>query len=136
MRSSQRSSSSVFEIVVRLADGESSWIISPSIRAYSSYYGLSGFTVLGESDMGLDTVELVIQIEKELQLIFPTRMQPNLSPSDNSTGYIVETLRGQGRIESSDCVYEQLRDIICYQLGVKPKDVVPSARFVDDLGAD
>jgi acyl carrier protein len=29
-----------------------------------------------------------------------------------------------------------VRDIICEQLGVKPEQVVPGARFVEDLGAD
>jgi hypothetical protein len=33
-------------------------------------------------------------------------------------------------------VYAQLRDITCEQLGVEPEQVVPGARFVDDLGAD
>jgi acyl carrier protein len=49
---------------------------------------------------------------------------------------VVEALRRQGRIESADGVYAQLRDIICDQLGVKAVEVIPSARFVDDLGAD
>jgi hypothetical protein len=50
--------------------------------------------------------------------------------------YVVGVLRRQGRIESAVSVDAQLRDIICDQLAVEPEDVVPSARFVDDLGAD
>ena len=33
-------------------------------------------------------------------------------------------------------VYERVKKIVVEQLGVDEKDVVPTARFVDDLGAD
>jgi acyl carrier protein len=33
-------------------------------------------------------------------------------------------------------IYERLRNIVVEQLGVDEKDVVPSASFVNDLGAD
>ena len=33
-------------------------------------------------------------------------------------------------------IFERLKKIIVDQLGVEDKDVVPSASFVDDLGAD
>lgn len=33
-------------------------------------------------------------------------------------------------------VFERIRKIAVEQLGVEEKDVVPSANFVDDLGAD
>lgn len=33
-------------------------------------------------------------------------------------------------------VFDQIRDIIVEQLDVKPEEVTPDARFVDDLGAD
>ena len=86
--------------------------------------------------MGLDTVELVIRVEKEFAIDIPNADAAGLVTVGHLHGYIVEALRQPGRIESSASVYEQLRDIVCYQLGVKPEDVTPSARFVDDLGAD
>jgi acyl carrier protein len=86
--------------------------------------------------MGLDTVELVIRVEKEFAIDIPNADAAGLATVGDLHGYVVQALRRQGRIDSSDSVYEQLRDIICYQLGVKPEDVIPSARFVDDLGAD
>ena len=85
--------------------------------------------------MGLDTVELVIRVEKEFAIDIPNAEAARLVTVGDLHGYVVEALRRQGRIESSDGVYEQLRDIICYELSVKPEDVIPSARFVDDLGA-
>ena len=33
-------------------------------------------------------------------------------------------------------VFERVKKIVVEQLGVDDKDVVPTARFVDDLGAD
>ena len=33
-------------------------------------------------------------------------------------------------------IYEQLKAIVVEQLGVEEEEVVPSASFVDDLGAD
>ena len=33
-------------------------------------------------------------------------------------------------------IYERLKKIVVEQLGVEPAEVVPSASFVDDLGAD
>ena len=33
-------------------------------------------------------------------------------------------------------IYERLRKIVVEQLGVEAEEVVPSANFIDDLGAD
>jgi len=86
--------------------------------------------------MGLDTVELVIRIEEHFAVDIPNADAARLVSVGDLHEYIVKALRKQGRIESSAGVYEQLRDIVCDQLGVKPEDVIPSARIVDDLGAD
>jgi len=86
--------------------------------------------------MGLDTVELIFRVENEFEIDIPNTDAAKLGTVGELHEYVVETLRRQGRIERADSVYERLRDIICYQLGVKPEDVVPSASFVDDFGAD
>jgi len=86
--------------------------------------------------MGLDTVELVIRVEKEFDIEIPDADAARLVTVGDLHAYVVEALRRQGRIESNDSIYAQLRDIICDQLGVKPVEIIPSARFVDDLGAD
>ena len=33
-------------------------------------------------------------------------------------------------------VEERVKEIICEQLGVEPDEVIPSAKFIEDLGAD
>jgi acyl carrier protein len=86
--------------------------------------------------MGLDTVELVIRVEKQFDIGIPDADAARIATVGDLHAYVVGVLRRQGRIESADSVDAQLRDIICDQLGVEPEDVVPSARFVDDLGAD
>jgi acyl carrier protein len=86
--------------------------------------------------MGLDTVELVIRVEKEFDIEIPNADAARLVTVGDMHAYLVDALRRQGRIESTDSVYAQLHDIICDQLGVKAQEVIPSARFVDDLGAD
>jgi acyl carrier protein len=86
--------------------------------------------------MGLDTVELVIRVEKAFDIEIPDADAATLVTVGDLQAYVGGVLRRQGRIESADSVDAQLRDIICDQLGVEPEDVVPSARFVDDLGAD
>jgi acyl carrier protein len=86
--------------------------------------------------MGLDTVELVIRVEKEFDIEIPNADAARLVTVGDLQAYVVGVLRRQGQIESADSVDARLRDIICDQLGVEPDDVVPSARFVDDLGAD
>ena len=45
-------------------------------------------------------------------------------------------LRPESELRAPTASIAQLRDIICDQFGVKAKDVVPSASFVDDLVAN
>jgi len=86
---------------------------------------------------GLDTVELVIKVEKDFGIQIPNAEAARLVSVGDLHRTVVDALRRQGRFEGDAAhVYAQLRDLICAQLGVRPKDVVPSARFVDNLGAD
>jgi len=87
--------------------------------------------------MGLDTVELIIKVEKLFGIEIPDRDAARLVTVGDLHGYVVGELRRRGRLDGdAGTIYAQLQEIICRQLGVKPGEVVPSARFVDDLGAD
>ena len=33
-------------------------------------------------------------------------------------------------------LFEEIREVVCEQLGVQPEEVKPEASFIDDLGAD
>lgn len=39
-------------------------------------------------------------------------------------------------MSSNDTLFDKVREIIVQQLGVDESDVTPTAKFVDDLGAD
>jgi len=87
--------------------------------------------------MGLDTVELIMKVEEQFGIEIPNPEAAKLETVGLLHGYIVEELSRLGRFNGDrDGVYAQLRDLICDQLGVEPEEVMPSARFVDDLGAD
>lgn len=87
--------------------------------------------------MGLDTVELVMKVEDHFAIEIPNAHAAKLATVGKLHGYVVAELQRQGRFDGDlDKVYAQLRDIICRQLGVRPEDVIRTARFVDDLGAD
>jgi acyl carrier protein len=87
--------------------------------------------------MGLDIVELVMKVEEHFEIEIPDAEAAKLETVGLLHGYIVWELDRLGRFNGDrDEVYARLRKVICDQLGIHPDEVVPSARFVDDLGAD
>jgi acyl carrier protein len=87
--------------------------------------------------MGLDTVELVMKVEKDFGIQIPDADAARLVSVGDLHRYVIDQLHRQSRFDGDAAqIYAQLRDLICTQLGVEPDDVIPSARFVDDLGAD
>lgn len=92
--------------------------------------------------MGLDVYELVL----EVQDLFQVRIENADACAVESVGDLYElTLRSlRARWPSRfaenplypDVVWVQLKTLIVEQLGVKPADVVPSARFHYELGFD
>lgn len=87
--------------------------------------------------MGLDTVELVLSVEEVFGIEIPDTDAEKLVTVGDLHGYVVKTLFRLGRSNvNSDIVYDLLRNLISFQLGVKPEEVIPSARFIQDLHAD
>jgi acyl carrier protein len=76
--------------------------------------------------MGLDTVELVIEVEKAFDIAI-------LDADAERIATVGQSSKSQGWDRQE--VWECLRAIIVTQLGVAPEDVVESASFVNDLGA-
>lgn len=56
---------------------------------------------------------------------FVIKRSPTINPIGNTFYYM-----------SDKTVEEKVKDIIVEQLGVNPEQVVPSASFIEDLGAD
>jgi len=52
-------------------------------------------------------------------------------------GYLDAEMKRLGRTGwGSVLILERMTEIICRNLGIKPEQVIPTARFVDDLGVD
>jgi acyl carrier protein len=87
--------------------------------------------------MGLDTVELVMAVEDWFEITIPDEVAQKLFTVGDLHGFVVSELTRIGRFGGDSArVYEQLKEIIVRQLGVRPEEVVPGARFVRDLRAD
>ncbi|MFW5431350.1 MAG: hypothetical protein ACKE5M_03015 [Methylophilaceae bacterium] len=87
--------------------------------------------------MGLDTVELVMSVEKLFDISIPNEVAEKLDTVGKLHQYIVlEQNRFNRPNINSDVIFDQLKTIICGQLAVEPEQVKPEARFVQDLGAD
>lgn len=87
-------------------------------------------------DMGLDTVELVMAIEEEFGLQIPDERAAKIFTVGDMHQYLVSELARLGRPEVEVRVYERLTNTICRQLGIDAKEVIPQARFVEDLRLD
>ena len=87
--------------------------------------------------MGLDSVEIILAVEQEFELEIPDAEAARMFTVGDLQAFVVVELRRLGRQDmDADAVFERLRGIICRQLGVQPDAVIPTARFVKDLGVD
>jgi acyl carrier protein len=87
--------------------------------------------------MGLDTVELVLAVERHFDIEIPDEEASKLYTVGLLHSFVVAQMLRAGRSGvDAEKVYGELRVLICHQLGVKPGEVVPDARFVQDLKAD
>jgi acyl carrier protein len=86
--------------------------------------------------MGLDTVELVMAVEKEFELEIPDAAAEKMLTVGDLHAFLVSEIKRLGRIADDAAVFERMRAIIVRQLGVEPSEVVQGARFVKDLRAD
>ena len=80
--------------------------------------------------MGLDSTELVLEIEDTFQIQIPDDEYAGLATVGQLHDYIVE------RTQQPLDVWETLREVICRQLHVSPEEVQYSTRFIEDLRMD
>lgn len=87
--------------------------------------------------MGLDTVELILSVEEVFNIQISDKDVVRLMTVGELHAFVVEELiRLRDPDVNPQIVYNTLRNIICFRLGVPPEEVIPSARFVQDLHAD
>ena len=88
--------------------------------------------------MGMDQVELVMEIEDTFGVRVPEEEAQLMSTVGDVTEWLVAELRADaphGKWTRAQ-VQQQLYRIISSQLGVREEQLHPGARFVEDLGAD
>jgi acyl carrier protein len=90
--------------------------------------------------MSLDTVELIMAIEKEFGIDIPNHDAAKLETVGKISTYVqlrLENNRGQplSEIEAAEH-WERVRTIVVEQLGAEPKQVTREAHLVFHLGAD
>lgn len=87
--------------------------------------------------MGLDSVELVMSVEKHFGITIPDYDASTLTTVGKLHCWVVHELTRLKRPEvDSTVVFQELRQLICDQLGIAPDRVIPEARFVQDLHVD
>jgi acyl carrier protein len=92
--------------------------------------------------MGLDSVELVMRVEREFQIdISDAEARTMLTVGDmqRSIQRLLEERRAQGEDRphwSDRALFVALQDIIIDEIGVKRERITPTARFIRDLGVN
>ena len=85
--------------------------------------------------MGLDTINLVIAIEKEFGIEI-SHADAKLSVLGDMQDYIVKAQRQRGETPNESRIWRRLTAVVVEQLGVRPEEVTQSADIVKDLRAD
>jgi acyl carrier protein len=87
--------------------------------------------------MGLDSVELVMSVEEHFGITIPDADASTLTTVGRLHSWVVNELQRLKRPEvDSTVVFQELRKLICDQLGIAADRVIPEARFVQDLHVD
>ena len=87
--------------------------------------------------MGLDAVELVMATEEEFGIQIANSDAEKILRVGDLHAYVVRKLRerNEAGVDEAD-VWKRLQQVVVEQLGVEPDEVVPSARFIEDLRID
>lgn len=86
--------------------------------------------------MSLDSVELVLEVEKEFDIVISDEDASKIITVGNFRDLIVRSLQEKGMNPNEGEVMQKLRAIVVGQIGVSPDVVTPEADFVRDLGLD
>jgi len=86
--------------------------------------------------MGLDSVELLMAVEVEFALKITDGDAEKMLRVGDMHAAILSKLRARGENPDEAEIWRRLRELVVEQLGVRPEEVTPTARFIDDLGVD
>ena len=83
--------------------------------------------------MGLETVELLMQVEVAFGLELPDAGAAQISTIGDLHSHLVQRL---GHQIGSEELWERLRQLLLEKHGLKPEWILPEMHFVRDLGSD
>jgi acyl carrier protein len=85
--------------------------------------------------MGLDGVEFVMATEETFGIEVADSDAEKILRAGDLHAFVMRKLRERNapNVDEAD-VWRRLQEVIVVQLGVEPEAVVPSARFIEDLG--
>jgi hypothetical protein len=86
--------------------------------------------------MGLDTVEILMEIERDFGISIPDDRAANSRTVGDTSVMIVEFLIAKGRIPSPELereVWEGLVTIVSEQMRIKRADIHPESTWVGDI---
>ena len=87
--------------------------------------------------VGLDTVELILSVEESFEIEISNGAAEKIQTVGDLHEFVLSELMRLERPDiNREIVFDILRNLICFQLGTKPEEVVPRAHFIKDLHAD
>jgi acyl carrier protein len=86
--------------------------------------------------VGLDAVELVMQIEEEFDIAIADHDAETMRTVGDLYNGILRQLDRTGSSANKEEVWQKLVKIVSRLLRIRPEDVRPSTRFIDDLRID
>lgn len=85
--------------------------------------------------MGLDSVELIMDMEREFGLKIPSEEAVNLALLGEMRDYIVTALRDRKPPVGADAVWARMSAVLV-ATGISPSLIKPTSHIILDLGLD
>ena len=86
--------------------------------------------------MGLDTVELVMQVEKTFAITIPDHQAEKMVTVGDMHDFVMRATHADGRALDADQVWDQITEILAEDYGVPRAKITREAAVIRDLGLD
>jgi hypothetical protein len=94
------------------------------------------FAAIALPSMGLETVEILMEIEDEFDISIPDHIAYNAVTVGDTHRIIVDMLVAKGAVRSAELeadAWQRLVKIVTAQVGMKPQAVRPESRWIPDI---
>jgi len=86
--------------------------------------------------MGLDTVEIVMDFEKEFEIEISDDAAGKMMTLRDVRDFVLMEYQRLGRPANPDEIFHRIRTVTANFTTIKPEKIGLDARFIDDLGLD